>query len=185
MRYPVAADIAVAEFPTDRRAQRTHIGTYQTSQLQWERESIMAPRTPKHSVVATSSGGLAFSVAVREHVVHSDQPVRSGGGDSAPTPLELLSAALASCIALYVHKYCTAHALAATDLAVEVNPLWKEAPGRIARFDVVIHLPVTIPVSHHAAIDEIARTCPVHNTLTHSPEITVALHDRASAGAAA
>lgn len=144
----------------------------------------MAPRTSKHSVVATSNGGLAFSVAVREHIVESDQPVRSGGEDSAPTPLELLSAALASCIALYVHKYCDAHSLIAIGLAVEVKPLWKEAPGRIARFDVLLHLPDTVPAAHHAAIESVARTCPVHNTITHAPEITVTLHDSVSAVAA-
>ena len=144
----------------------------------------MIPRTSKHSVVATPIGGLAFSVAVREHIVSTDQPVRSGGIDSAPTPLEILSAALASCIALYVHKYCDAHSLLAIGLAVEVKPLWKESPGRIARFDVLVHLPDGIPASHHAAIDEVARTCPVHNTLTHTPEITVAVRDRASIHAA-
>lgn len=135
-------------------------------------------RTSKHSVVAMSNGGLAMSVAVREHVVPTDQPVRSGGEDSAPTPLELLSAALVSCIALYIHKYCDAHSLIAIGLAVEVKPLWKEAPGRIARFDVIVHMPDTIPASHRAAIEEVAHTCPVHNTLLHAPEITVALRDR-------
>ena len=141
----------------------------------------MAPRTSKHSVVATSNGGLAFSVAAREHIISSDQPARAGGDNSAPTPLELLSAALASCIALYVHKYCDAHSLVPIGLAVEVKPIWKEAPGRIARFDVFVHLPDTIPPSHHAAIDEVARTCPVHNTLMHTPEITVTVSDCASA----
>lgn len=142
----------------------------------------MIPRTSKHSVVATSIGGLAFSVSIRDHVVSTDQPSRAGGDDSAPTPLELLSASLASCIALYVHKFCEANSLATSGFGVEVKPLWKEDPGRIARFDVVVHVPDTIPTMYHAAIDEVARTCPVHNTLTEVPEITVELQQLAPVG---
>ena len=137
----------------------------------------MVPRTSKHSVVATANGGLAFSVAIRDHVISTDQPGRLGGDDTAPTPLELLSASLASCVALYVHKFCEANTLVATGYAVEVKPLWKEEPGRIARFDVIVHLPDTIPATRHAEIEEVARTCPVHSTLEHVPEITVQLQD--------
>ncbi len=142
----------------------------------------MALRTSKHSAVAIPSGGLAFSVSIRDHTVPTDQPTRAGGNDSAPTPLELLSAALASCVALYVHRYCASNSLLTAGLAVEVKPLWKEEPGRIARFDVVLHLPDTIPEKYHAAIEDVARTCPVHNTMTHAPEITVELRERETAG---
>jgi len=142
----------------------------------------MVPRTSRHSVVATSSGRLAFSVSVRDHVVSTDQPSRVGGDDSAPTPLELLSASLASCIALYVHKFCETNSFVTTGFAVEVKPLWKEEPGRIARFDVILHVPDTIPPMHYMAIEEVARTCPVHNTLTHMPDIAVQLQALVSAG---
>lgn len=142
----------------------------------------MVPRISKHSAVATPSGGLAFSVSVRDHVVSTDQPSRAGGDDSAATPLELLSASLASCIALYVHKFCEANSLVTSGFAVEVKPLWKEEPGRIARFDVIVHVPDNVPAVHYSAIEDVARTCPVHNTLTHIPEITVQLQELVSAG---
>ena len=80
------------------------------------------------------------------------------------------------------HKFCATHALVSDGLAVEVKPLWKEGPGRIARFDVILLVPDTIPAMHHAAIEEVARTCPVHNTLTHAPVITVELQDLVTAG---
>lgn len=141
----------------------------------------MVPRTSKHSAVAIPTGGLAFSVSIRDHAISTDQPARAGGNDSAPTSLELLSAALASCVALYVHRFCASNSLSSTGLAVEVKPLWKEEPGRIARFDVIVHLPDTIPEKYHAAIEDVARTCPVHNTMTHVPEITVELRERETA----
>jgi len=133
----------------------------------------MIPRVSRHSVVATHVDGQVFEISVRGHTVRTDQPVAGGGTDTAPTPLEMMSVALAGCVALYAQRYCTGHGLDARGLAVEVNPVWKPEPGSIGRFDVLLHLPVTIPQGHRDAIGHVALTCPVHHTLAHSPEITV------------
>jgi putative redox protein len=142
-------------------------------------------KTPfsRHALVATPEGGARFTLRVREHLVQTDQPERAGGSDTAPTPLELLGASLAGCVALYVHKYCESQSLDASELAVEVKPFWRENPGRVGRYDVVVHLPQSIPAEYHAAIEAVAQSCPVHHTLTHAPEITVQLKEVAAAGA--
>jgi uncharacterized OsmC-like protein len=133
----------------------------------------MYPRTTKHSVVATHAGGEAFAVDVRGHTVRTDQPRSAGGSDSGPTPLELLSVSLASCIALYVHRFCVRNGLHACGLNVEVSPVWRSDPGRIARFDVQLHLPASVP--HHLAgeLEAVARSCPVHLTFSAPPQISV------------
>jgi uncharacterized OsmC-like protein len=133
----------------------------------------MIPRASKHSVVATHAGGEAFDVAVREHVVRTDQPRAAGGDNSGPTPLELTSASLAACVALYVHRFCSRNGIDARGMAVEVNPIWRADPGRIARFDVLLHLPTSIPEHLAEALLEVARECPVHHTLVDDPEIVV------------
>jgi putative redox protein len=129
----------------------------------------------KHSIVATPRGGAKFNVSMRGHDLLTDQPERMGGDDTGPTPLELLGASLAGCIALYVHRYCESESLEADDLAIEVKPFWRENPGRVARYDVSVHLPDTIPSEYYEAIAQVAQKCPVHHTLTHIPEITLQL----------
>jgi putative redox protein len=136
----------------------------------------------KHSIVTTPEGGMRFVIALRDHQVRTDQPEKLGGTDTAPTPLELLGASLSGCVALYVHKYCAAEGLAADDIIVEAKPVWRENPGRVGRFDVLVHLPDTIPEQYHEAINEAARSCPVHHTLTHTPEISVELRTYEGAG---
>jgi putative redox protein len=131
------------------------------------------PKTSRHSIVATPAGGARFTASVRDHSVPTDQPARAGGTDTAPTPLELLSVSLASCIALYVHRYCDNEGLESEGLAVEVKPFWRENPGRIGRFDVVVHIPESLPEEYHADLLEVAEKCPVHHTLTHGPEMIV------------
>lgn len=144
---------------------------------------MILTRTSKHSIVAMPAGGARIAAEIRDHTVLTDQPERGGGTDTAPTPLELLSASLASCIALYVHRYCESHGLDDAELGVEVKPFWRENPGRVARFEVVVHLPASISAEHRAAIEEVARGCPVHNTFTHSPELTLQVREAVEAGA--
>jgi putative redox protein len=129
-------------------------------------------RTSRHSIVATPAGGLRLTTSIREHQVLTDQPQKVGGDDAAPTPLELLGASLAACVALYVKKFCDASGLDADEMGVEVKPFWRDDPGRVGRYDVVVHVPATIPDVYHAEIERVAQTCPVHHTLTHAPEVT-------------
>jgi len=125
----------------------------------------------KHSMLATPAGGLSFTASVRGHTVVSDQPQRVGGMDTAPSPLEYLGVALAMCVALYARKYLDAHALSSEELAVDVKPIWRDAPGRIGRFEVTVHIPESLPEDHHGPLLQAARDCPVHHTLAHGAEL--------------
>lgn len=130
---------------------------------------------PERVTVVTNEGGLRFTSQIRGHRVVTDQPERAGGTDEAVTPLELLSASLGSCIALYAHQFCVARNLSPAGLRVEVRTETAKAPGRIARFEVIVVPPDDLPAEHLPALTRAARACPVHNTLTHPPEITVDL----------
>jgi putative redox protein len=130
-------------------------------------------RFSRHSIVATPEGGVRVKIGIREHEVVTDQPERAGGTDSAPTPLELLGASLAGCVALYVHKHCVRVGLPSHEIAVEVKPIWREDPGRVGRFDVTVHVPESFETSSHAGVEAAARGCPVHHTLMHLPEIDI------------
>jgi putative redox protein len=142
---------------------------------------MLTLRTSRHSILATPSGGSRISVAVRDHAVETDQPLKLGGTDTAPTPLELLSASLAGCIALYVSRFCEAEGLEASELVVEVKPFWRE--DRIGRFEVGVHVPESVPAHLHGAIEEVARKCPVHHTLAHAPEMSIEVRERTPDGA--
>jgi uncharacterized OsmC-like protein len=116
--------------------------------------------------------GLRFDAEVRGHVVSTDQPRSVGGADTAAMPLELLDAALGTCIALYVHQFCLSRGLPVDGLRVEVHS--QRAPGapkRIGQFDVRVELPAGVPAHLLPLIERVARSCPVHNTLLTAPQI--------------
>jgi putative redox protein len=142
---------------------------------------IDAPPRPGKLATVTLDGGLRFTTEIRGHLVPTDQPAYAGGGDSAAAPLELMAAALGGCIALYAHQFCQAREIPQPGMRVEVRWETAKSPGRIGRFDVRVILPAELPQEYRTAIERAVRSCPVHNTLTHPPEIDVQLVELAGA----
>lgn len=136
----------------------------------------MSERTNGPVMTARHDGGMRFVAEVRGHQVATDQPEYGRGADSAAMPLELLGAALSTCIALYVHQFLAVRSLPTDGLRVElVATAAEERPKRIGSYDVAVRLPAGVPDSMLPLIERVAVSCPAHATLTHSPEIRVAL----------
>jgi putative redox protein len=139
------------------------------------REDRMATAHSSEPIVVTHEGGLRFGARIRTHRIVTDQSVRAGGDDSAPSPLELIPAALGSCVALYVHQFCTSRGLPSDGLRVEVTPRYAAGPSRIAELAVRVCLPAELPPHAAEMLERVVRSCPVHNTLAPSVAISVAI----------
>jgi uncharacterized OsmC-like protein len=131
-------------------------------------------------MVITHEGGVKFAAQIRQHRVTVDQPLRGGGDDSAPMPLELLGAALGTCVALYVQQFCHTRGLKYEGMRVEVDP--QGAQGRIGRFDVRVILPEPLPPQYEQMLERVAKSCPAHNTLTHGAEVSIEIQHPAHVG---
>lgn len=131
----------------------------------------MAVQGERRPMVITHQGGVKFDAQIRQHRLTVDQPLRGGGDDSAPMPLELLGAALGTCVALYVQQFCHARGLKYEGMRVEVDP--QGAQGRIGRFDVRVILPEPLPPQYEQMLERVAKSCPAHNTLVHGAEVAV------------
>lgn len=127
----------------------------------------MAGNTP---MVVTHEGGVKFAIQIRQHRITVDQPVRGGGEDAAPMPLELLGASLGSCVALYVQQFCHARSLPYQGMRVEVQP--HGAQGRIGSFEVKVIMPEALEPRYAAMLERVAQSCPAHNTLAHGAEVS-------------
>jgi putative redox protein len=130
-------------------------------------------------LTAVHEGGMRFTAEVRGHRIETDQPVHGGGEDAAAMPLELMGAALGTCVALYVHQFLTSRGLPTEGLRVETGSEMAHAPKRIGAFDLRVILPDGVDDEHRERIARVAASCPAHNTLLHPPEIRVSL-ERAS-----
>ncbi|MCU7826479.1 OsmC family protein [Kitasatospora sp. DSM 101779] len=118
-----------------------------------------------------------YAISVRGHVLTVDQPVADGGADTAPTPLELFTASLAACVAHYAGRYLSRHGIDRDGLRVTVDHrMAADRPARIASADVRVIAP-RLPQERTAGLLAVASHRTVHNTLTHSPEVTIAVKE--------
>jgi putative redox protein len=109
-------------------------------------------------------GKLRQAVEVRDHTVAADEPKKQGGDDSAPSPQELLAAALASCTAITMEMYAERKGWELGDLSVDVNyePAQRGSP---TRFTMVVNFPKELPEDQRERLMQIGAKCPVHRVL--------------------
>lgn len=110
--------------------------------------------------------GFRHIVAIRHHTLSVDEPVHLGGSDSAPSPLELLAAALGSCISATIAMYFERKRwqLPAIEVDVEFAPPGKG--GSQAHFHVRLRVGAGLAPDQLERLEAVARACPVRRTLT-------------------
>ena len=133
----------------------------------------MATDLKRAPIVVTHEGGVKFAAQVRSHRIIVDQPVRSGGEDAGPTPLELLAASLGSCMALYVQQFCHTRALSYAGMRVEVDSCGASSPARIGELAVRIYVPGELSPHTLTLLERAASSCPAHHTLELGARVTL------------
>jgi putative redox protein len=110
------------------------------------------------------NGTLKHEVEIRRHSVVADEPKESGGGDTGPSPEELLAASLASCSAITMEMYADRKGWDIGDVEVRVNyePAQRGSP---TKFAMQVRLPKEMPDDQRERLMQIAAKCPVHRTL--------------------
>jgi putative redox protein len=110
------------------------------------------------------NGTLQHAVEIRDHTVTADEPKDSGGGDTGPSPQELLAASLASCTAITMEMYAQRKRWDIGEVTVDVNyePAQRGSP---TRFSMVVSFPKELPEDQRERLMQIGAKCPVHRVL--------------------
>ena len=136
-------------------------------------EKAKVVQTNPAATLVTHVSGAKFAIRIRSHEIMVDQTINGGGSDSAPTPIELLGAALGSCIAYYLHHFFHTRGLPADDIMVAVSQKSATNPNRVESFDVRVALPAGVPPHYLPLLDRVIQACPAHNTLAPGARISV------------
>jgi putative redox protein len=113
---------------------------------------------------ATRDNRFRHIIKVRGHDLTVDEPTEIGGGDSGPSPEELLAASLAACTAVTMEMYAQRKGwdVGGVEVACEFAPAERGCP---TRFDLVLRLPSGLSDEQVERLRIIAAKCPVHRTL--------------------
>ncbi|GAA3465317.1 OsmC family protein [Saccharothrix longispora] len=138
----------------------------------------MSNATKTAQVSVAFAGGEEYVVAMRGHLVPTDQPPADGGADAGPSPVELLVGSMATCTAFYAGRFLDRHGLPRAGLRVTADYRMGADPQRRVtdvRLDVTV--PAGLPESRKTALLAVLQHCTVHNTLRHPPEIIIELDE--------
>lgn len=136
---------------------------------------------PEGHVKVEETGASHFQerITLGRHEMIADEPIRSGGADSGPSPYEFLLAALGSCTAMTVRLYAERHDLPLNHVSVFLGhervhhaDAADGATGALERItrDIQLEGP-ELTADDRARLIEVANRCPVHRTLTGKLEI--------------
>jgi len=111
----------------------------------------------------STPGSLRQDVLVdgRFHLA-TDEPLKLGGGDSAPAPHELLPAALASCVSTTLLMYARTRGWELGELCVDVDYDHASTPRRC---DITIRIEHPLTAEQQARLEKAAASCPVRRAL--------------------
>jgi putative redox protein len=102
-----------------------------------------------------------------------DQPIENGGSDLGMTPPELLLASLGTCAGYYAAEYLRNRRLDLSGLHVRVTAEKALKPARLNGFQIEVVAPGCSDERHREGILRATKTCLIHNTLLHPPEISI------------
>lgn len=113
--------------------------------------------------------GIDFIVALTDpagHVWQADEPADLGGGNTAPTPDQLLLSALGACTAITLKMFAARKQWPLEDVRVQLrlNPSGKPAAGN----DIVreVSLVGALDAAQRERLLAVANACPVHKLLS-------------------
>ena len=122
-------------------------------------------------------GGVAVAATYEGHTVHTDQPVQSGGNDSAMSPFDLFFASIATCMGFYALRFCQGRGLSTEGLRLTLDPIREQEGKHVTLVRIAVQLPVGFPEKYRAAIERAIDHCAVKKHIVEPPRFELSLSD--------
>lgn len=123
----------------------------------------------------TFPGNLRVEANIGEFVIATDQPVKSGGDNSAPSPFVLFAGSIATCAGYFAVKFCRTRDLDTTGMKLSMKYDWDANEKRYPKMSIELTLPEGFPEKYHAAILRAMDQCVVKQHILHPPEFEITL----------
>lgn len=109
-------------------------------------------------------------------VIHTDAPKDNHGRGESFSPTDLLGAAMGSCMMTVMAIAADKEGVELKGSRFEVEKVMGTDPRRIIRLNIKLYLPQSIPAEYRSKLEEIARTCPVKQSVSAAMEVPMEFH---------
>ncbi len=125
-------------------------------------------------------GGARVNAHFGSFTVMTDQPNKSGGDNTAPTPFELFLASLATCAGYYVLGFCKMRNISSEGIRLIQRLEGDAATKMTSKILLEIQIPPEFPEQYTSAVIRAAESCLVKKHLEKPPvfEISVSRNSR-------
>ena len=113
----------------------------------------------------------------RGFTIHSDQPVASGGDNTAPSPFELFLASIGMCTGFYVSAFCQSRSISADNIKITQTVMRNDATHMVEKVTIDISLLPDFPEKYKAVVIKTAQSCSVKKFLGSPPEIQISTNN--------
>lgn len=113
-------------------------------------------------------GGLRCSATheLSGNTISTDAPLDNNGRGESFSPTDLVATALGACMATVMGIVAERKDISLESLRIEVRKYMSDdAPRRISRIEVDLHMPVPADHPERKLLESAARGCPVHHSL--------------------
>jgi len=121
----------------------------------------------------TFPGNLQVKAKIKEFEILTDQPVKSGGDDAAPSPFALFTASIATCAGYFALKFCRTRKLNTEGMAVSLKYGWDKELKKYPKMTIELTLPEDFPEKYKGAIIKAVDQCVVKKHIIDPPEFDV------------
>jgi len=120
-------------------------------------------------------GNLQVEAKIGDFVIATDQPEKSGGDGSAPSPFVLFASSIATCAGYFALKFCRAREIDTTGMKVKMSYDWDKEQKRYPKMTLELTLPEGFPEKYRSAILRAVDQCVVKQHILNPPEFDISL----------
>lgn len=118
-------------------------------------------------------GGVVVVAHHNGFAIPTDQPVKDGGTNTAPSPSDLFLASLGTCAGYYALRFCQERGFKTDGLSLTLSTERDEARKRLSKIRIEIRLPDGFPEKYRGAILRAADQCSVKRHVVEAPAFEV------------
>lgn len=117
----------------------------------------------------TFDGGKVVTAHSHGHIIKTDQPLKDGGGDTAPAPFELYLASIGTCAGIYVKSFCDNRQIDTDKIRIIQTMEYDKETGLPSSVKLNIRLPADFPEKYRASLLHVAGLCKVKKSIANPP----------------